>query len=440
MACGKNATFCGADPSWANACVGNNGNPGYADYAEGFSSAANVLIEQVISGGGLSLNVDSLIYPVCFNMRHSVELRLKGAIEELGYVASKKGKVLRFDLVGSHDIGNIWLFFKEQSESLDERYVELNKKVESTIGDLAEVDATGQVFRYPENNENQKHLTDVASINFFRIREKFSTLENGLKSLHRVNVWLREEYSQGTFTDKFSRPMLYRLARNLPPKNSWASPEFGLVKRDLMERYGVSSRELSRAIEKIKRHYYLASIIASPLKLRGVSPEQIFEFFECWTPQNLHNQENESSGNLFCYMTVDSEKMIREIVERTQGGQTAWNYFLNIMSPEYLAGIRALFYFARDKRYVEYYDELYESQLSESFSCFDSGEACVKRSFMHIFNKTNAIDNILIALYALGYVELAEEVLNRYGAGFSFHWLEDARSGKLFEYPDYAKY
>ncbi|MBC3957179.1 hypothetical protein [Pseudomonas triticifolii] len=96
MASNKNSTFCGADPTWANACVGNNGQPGYSDYEQGFSAGANLLIEQVILGEGLTLSVDSLIYPVCFNMRHSVELRLKGAIEELGHVASAKKKFLRF--------------------------------------------------------------------------------------------------------------------------------------------------------------------------------------------------------------------------------------------------------------------------------------------------------------------------------------------------------
>lgn len=57
-------------------------------------------------------NVDNLIYPICFNMRHSIELRLKGAIQEIIKISKLKGVSLKFDLCGSHDIGNIWSFFQ----------------------------------------------------------------------------------------------------------------------------------------------------------------------------------------------------------------------------------------------------------------------------------------------------------------------------------------
>ena len=75
-----NVTFGRDDPTWANACVGNNGAPSYLDYAKGFSRAANLLIDTVLQDGSVNYYVDELVYPVCFNMRHSVELRLKATI------------------------------------------------------------------------------------------------------------------------------------------------------------------------------------------------------------------------------------------------------------------------------------------------------------------------------------------------------------------------
>ncbi len=45
----QNSTFRGAAPTWANACVGNNGSPGIIDYAEGFADAATVLLDQVLA-------------------------------------------------------------------------------------------------------------------------------------------------------------------------------------------------------------------------------------------------------------------------------------------------------------------------------------------------------------------------------------------------------
>jgi methionine synthase II (cobalamin-independent) len=124
----KNPTFRGAEPTWANACVGNNGQPGYIDYSTGFSKAANILIDKVLNDGSIHLSVDEFVYPVCFNMRHSVELRLKGAIDEIIEIAKIKNIIFQFNSSGSHDINSIWTYFKTKSEIIDERYIEINKK------------------------------------------------------------------------------------------------------------------------------------------------------------------------------------------------------------------------------------------------------------------------------------------------------------------------
>lgn len=106
-----NSTFRGGWPARANACVGNNGSPSYVEYAKGFSKAANLIIDRALDDENVHFHVDDMVYPACFNMRHSVELRLKGAIEDLEVIAKWKGRRIEFDLVGSHDIGNIWAFF-----------------------------------------------------------------------------------------------------------------------------------------------------------------------------------------------------------------------------------------------------------------------------------------------------------------------------------------
>jgi len=116
--------------------------------------AANILLNQVISSRG-SCSVDALIYPICFNMRHSVELRLKGAIEEVIKIGNIKKLNLSFDLPGSHDIGKIWGFFKNESVKLDKRYENVIVSLNQTITDIAEIDATGQTFRYPIDSKSQ---------------------------------------------------------------------------------------------------------------------------------------------------------------------------------------------------------------------------------------------------------------------------------------------
>ncbi|QJI41058.1 hypothetical protein HKK52_09040 [Pseudomonas sp. ADAK2] len=275
---GNNSTFCGGDQSWANACVGNNGNPSYVEYSKGFSTAANMLLDQVIDDGGIHLYVDELIYPICFNMRHSVELRLKGAIDELFEIAAIKGSSFVFDSATSHDIGIIWGAFKTESELLDSRYVSLNSEINQIILDIASVDSTGQTFRYPNSNESQKHLTEVSIINIIVLKEKFAELEQSLDLLHRLNLWLRDEYQQGTHTSKLSRPN------------------------------------------------------------------------------------------------------------------------------------------------------------------FDKDIQGLKESFRHLIQKTNALENVLITLFALGNASLAELLIARYSFANNYYWIEKARSGELFGYPDFAGY
>ncbi|WP_288689012.1 hypothetical protein [uncultured Acinetobacter sp.] len=83
-----NKTFTGSGPTWANACVGDNGQPNYIEYSKGYSKAANLLLNYILNSKGEQ--IDHLIYPICFNMRHSIELRLKGAIEEIRLLAHIK--------------------------------------------------------------------------------------------------------------------------------------------------------------------------------------------------------------------------------------------------------------------------------------------------------------------------------------------------------------
>ena len=67
-----NQTFTGSEPTWANACVGDNGQPNYIEYSKGYSKAANLLLNNVLNTRGKE--VDLYIYPICFNMRHSALL------------------------------------------------------------------------------------------------------------------------------------------------------------------------------------------------------------------------------------------------------------------------------------------------------------------------------------------------------------------------------
>lgn len=433
----RNSTFCVGKPTWTNACVGNNGSPSYVEYAVGFSKAANLIIDQVLKSKSLHLSVDEMVYPVCFNMRHSVELRLKGAIEALKVIAEWKGKRLSFDLVGSHNIGNIWSFFKNESEIIDDRYKEINDRIEPTILDLAEVDATGQTFRYPINTESQKHLTDISIINFIVLKEKFGTLEKELDNLLYLNKYLTEEYSLGSFTKKLSRCQLFLLADELPPLSLWKRDGFVETKNSIREKFSLSSNDLSNAIDLIKSNYELSFKIDNLLPLKGVDEYILIWFLDFWMQINPEILSRQYKIDLF---DLDSSDILESL---TCDSKIKGKFKKNLngyLTAESLAGLKALFYFAHDKMFSETYVSIYERELEESKSYIRSGVGGVWDSFMHLADKTNFFDHLVISLYFLNYSDLAEELMQIYGTTMAFPWLEKARSRELYRLPDLAGY
>lgn len=220
---GQNPTFNGNGPSWANACVGDNGSPQDTDYAQGFVRSVNILLERVIRDTGNY--VDELIYPICFAMRHAVELYLKSTARQFVTLAAYRKSEIIFNLEGSHHIGRIWKHIVEHSQSIDRRYAPLVAQLTPHIDDLASVDATGQVFRYPFSNENHKHLTDLAVINTLVLKKRFDDLISLLKQLDYLNDQLVQEYGLGTFTKVLSRADLLDIASMLPRRAQWGGSD-----------------------------------------------------------------------------------------------------------------------------------------------------------------------------------------------------------------------
>jgi hypothetical protein len=433
----NNSTFCSSEPSWANACVGENGCASYVEYSKGFSMAANLLIDRVIDYQGKDYSLDYMIYPACFNMRHSVELRLKGSIEELQKIAEIKKDSLPFDLQGSHNIEKIWIFFQDKSEKIDKRYIDINKKIGATIKDIAEVDPTGQTFRYAVDKDSQTHLNDVGVINFFILKRKFSELECNLGFLHEMNTYLLEEYRQGSFTKNISRPELFKMARKLPPIKNWRDdPNFKSIKDSLKDSYNISSRELTKAINIIKDHYEISPIIAHIPNLRGVTEEQIILFVDEWIKLNEEVKHRRSEAPMEI-SGIDCEKLFEGIMADDKIIYESTCSLYNELTPEFIAGINSLFIFSpRSDGFSEVYIANYEYELNKAKTYLNKSIS----TFINRFDKSNLLENILMSLFFLNYSSIAERIIERYEVSNSFSWIEAAKSRSLFEKPSYCGY
>ena len=86
----ENALFRGLQDKNArfNATVGNNGGPyDLYDYAYGYFEATRLLLAEAQKPGAI---IDILVYPVCLNFRHAVELYIKYLITDLAKVMKSK--------------------------------------------------------------------------------------------------------------------------------------------------------------------------------------------------------------------------------------------------------------------------------------------------------------------------------------------------------------
>ncbi|MFT6905955.1 MAG: hypothetical protein ACJAS1_002618 [Oleiphilaceae bacterium] len=382
-------------------------------------------------------NVDDLIYPICFNMRHSIELRLKGAIEEIINISKLRGINLEFDLNGSHDIGNIWEFFQSKSNRIDRRFEKINYTLHQTIRDIADIDATGQTFRYPIDSESKKHLVDVGGIINCRILfNKFIELEKNLDTLHYLTGYLQGEYQLLTFTRNLSRANIFEIAKKLPPRSEWSNESFKDVKLNIRSEYGISSNELSKLCNLIQTNYETAYFIQLDLNLMGINEDKILELLSYWVKLNPNFKDR--SPKVYSLTTMDFI-VFEGMKERDAIKIQTLEALRGSLTPEYLADLNALFYFARDLDFSENYKVTYNMELKGA-KLNSGNEKEVARNFLHIFSKCNLIDNILQSLYFLNFINLAEKIVELYELEGVFEFLTDVRSRECFVKSDICGY
>ncbi|HEF5785743.1 hypothetical protein KGP65_20995 [Burkholderia multivorans] len=418
-----NETFRNAEPSWANACVGDNGSPDIVDYAEGFANAAQVLLEQVLRHRGLKYPTDTFVYPICFNMRHAIELYIKAAIESLRPLVHHDYHLPEIDVQTSHDIGKLWRHFKEHAIALDSRYKKVIGPLDTAISDFANIDATGQVFRYPFGRENQKHLTELAIINLGVLWMKFPVLIEGLKTLNYQGNVLGDEYRHGTYTARLSRFDLVCIAYRLPPRAAWGTREFDVAKAEIRKHFNISSNEFSRAVKVIEANIEMAAIIEAPRALAHVKTTQLTLYFDSWCKfVNLDDLKkrhapapDESDASLDAEVSNDDSGLLEEIRAHAALRAEIWPSLMANISLEALGEIRALYYFSRNNsRHTEEFERERELCIRDLVADPDAGEARLRQSAFYLMDKPLALEHVLNSLLFFGHIDVANEMLQRY--------------------------
>lgn len=287
VAKGHNPTFGPGEEWFLNACVGTNtgANP-WEGYRGGFQAGAEVLLaaagvsrpEGASESWGMP-NVDYLVYPVCLCARHHVELSLKLAIPLAWNIFkrrspdSNKGLQEPPEQNERHGLLSIWKTLNEISGKADQRLAGVVSGLEGYIQDFNKVDPTGQVFRYATGLDSVLHLNDITHINLQTFAERYAKLCSELEALHILLSFLTQEYATGSFTAELNREQLTEIAESLPDRANWDSEDFGQIKKDLIERYGLTSRGFQRALRKIQETRALAVKVGIVEPLTAITAE-----------------------------------------------------------------------------------------------------------------------------------------------------------------------
>lgn len=404
-----NKTFRGSNPTWANACVGENGAPGIIDYASGFATAANVLLDSAIAARGIKLTVDTLVYPVCFAMRHAIELFLKSAAENLIFIGEMRGTTHpSFSHKESHDLHLIWRYVKDHAIATDERLTEIIGKLDEHVLDIAAIDSSGQVFRYPFDLDNKKHLTEISIINFLVLKVRFNEAEQLLIQLTRMTEMLLEEYRRGTFTKKLSRHQLHQLATELPPRTAWKEASFGEVKAALMVKYKLSSNDFCKALTLIQKRHEMAACIGIQVSIPGLTQDALKRFFDQWCKVNeLKNVIAPPPPKIVGFAGL------HDALQDAANRKAAANALAKEISPVEFSAIQALFEFEAEAPVSEVFEQvlaIHQKQIDRHRADPDE----YLRVLSRMMGKTRAFERILYSLDLLGQTKTLEAVLVRY--------------------------
>lgn len=433
-----NSVFKSSSPTWANACVGDNGSPSYVEYAHGFARAANLLINSFMNGEGREVYSDDIIYPICFNMRHAVELHLKGAIDTLIELARYRGENLEFDLKGSHDIGNIWLFFKKHSLELDERYEAVNKALDTFITDLASVDPSGQTFRYAMSVENKKHLTKVKVISISHLANQFAEAEYYLSSLLCLGKHLVPEYCFGDSTTKLTRFQLFSIARKLPLRSDWGKGDFSEISDSIKRDFSLpSQKSFSNALDKIQENIEMSYLIGVDSTPEELNLETLEKFFDAWFHVHADYKKRCIEGPRIWSGSDVSLLALKSDFEREEKALDN----LLLLNDKQLSVVVSVYQFRIESEMTEYYWAILKRELKE-LEVVSGCENERKEYAKHFLDKADAFYQILYGLVKLKRKDLSDWLLNKYdmqGVFVSYeNWIQDMNSnysehGWLFE-------
>jgi len=244
---------------------------------DGFMQATLALLAVAEAGGYTPTNddcgyvsIDALVYPICFNARHFIELFLKDAIHAISGLNKKRPS----DKVkATHELTELWDTFVSTMER-DSRLLAFGMPLKEVFMEFAEVDNTSMTFRYPSDLDGKAHLSDLVHINIEVLGTRLRKVFNYADEFTRYLKVLQHEYEQNSYTNKLNRGNIEDIARRLPVYDKW-SEDLIYVKEQLCSEFHLSSNDFGKVLELIKHNREFSILIGIELPLEGL-PVDVF--------------------------------------------------------------------------------------------------------------------------------------------------------------------
>ncbi|MBP6713366.1 MAG: hypothetical protein KA157_05465 [Aliarcobacter sp.] len=266
-----NNTFTSGPNGASNACVGNNGWQELESYGDGYDEAVKIMYEAIKSDTGL---LDIVIHPMVFSSRHRIELFLKASIKAISKIRENL-TVSDDKLIKTHDLNNLWDIYESLATDCDSRLKPHIEKQKEIVLEFAEVDPTGETFRYPYSQSNQKHLIQTPVINVETFYKRYSELSADMIEMTFLLESLENEYKQNTFTSKLSRFEIACIAEELPLREEWGNDSFTAIKDMIKDKYNLSSRNFSEVLNIIQRHREFSLEIGVEIPIEHLNLEKM---------------------------------------------------------------------------------------------------------------------------------------------------------------------
>ncbi|MFA8442246.1 hypothetical protein [Yoonia sp.] len=374
-----------------NACIGRQGDE--ENYADGYIEAAIELATSVIEKEMYEKR-DTLVLPILYNARHSIELNLKLVIGEL-----VKFSVLENAHPKNHDIAS-HLTFLETNDIPDKLFNERLSALKPFVDSLAQIDNDGQEFRFHENREGQRSMDGRALANIETIRTSLASLHTVLNDLKFRAFSLCDEWQTGTRTTKLSRLDLIEITKLLPPKQSWDSQEFVESSIAIKSRFCLMNRQFSKALNKIQESRGLAGLIGIESDLIYLSDQKAEFLLQQW--DKLHPPRDQSDSAALDYF---AERDWEAIAGRRATEAEVITDIMATLSEDEFADAETIFYLARDRRFPE----SYEHQLELKKAAFAARQDF--RQVVHdLMSKINFRRCFVDGLRVVGRLALSDQV------------------------------